>query len=737
MDYEQGLSNPSTATAPAKEYGKLPPEELDTEFKKEFPPDPKIGSEMNDGARVWKVYRKEAMAFDNALLDGWSGTLDILLIFAGLFSAVATAFVIESYQFLQPDNAAYTAAALYILVAASNHSTGITLPPPPDLSFASSPTRWINGLWFTSILLSLAVALLSILVKQWITEYRARNNASAKSSRDWARRREVYFKSLNAWPVAELVTLLPVLLHLSLFIFIASVVVFLCALDRGIGIWVIVLGSSLAFFYAGCTLVPLWIPECPTSTPLAHQLRRVMLPPLSLLLLACSAGYAGFLRVRRVFEKHITRIRYQRPRTGARSSNNDFLLPIVSDALPPQVASFPEILEQSRTRIDALYRDPSGISNRLFDERDHLDASALSWLISEVSDSNAVAVGIQALGAVHPTSTLADLLRVQSRVVNFDGETARTRSAVGISAAERLRVRRSTLAVARSGDASSYFNMESLFDIGDPNIPELALWSAATEPLIGNAADPRFRTGCITSTALLELRARAARISELSPVPRIRDTLLSHMLDCLLCCDFDQFSDQDWDLVIDAICPRGFSLYAAMRSTGIHKPLAVADLLSQVTAHAHGLNTEREPLATMLIPCLIIPSPSSSGESLLHLPFLLGALDSPRVLKRFTANQLCQLMEVFRLTVIRVALRQYTVRRTAIVKILPRLWRAVTRAVDFGFPLTDSTAFRREACQVFRIGLLGCLMSPNGDPECLTIILLASAALGPPGQFGR
>ncbi|KZV95962.1 hypothetical protein EXIGLDRAFT_589015, partial [Exidia glandulosa HHB12029] len=120
----------------------------------------------------WKVYRKEAEIFDRALLQGWSETLDILLIFAGLFSAVATAFVIESYQSLQPDNAAYAATALYILVAVSNHSTGMTLPPPADLAYKSSTSRWINGLWFTSILLSLSVALLSILAKQWITEYR-------------------------------------------------------------------------------------------------------------------------------------------------------------------------------------------------------------------------------------------------------------------------------------------------------------------------------------------------------------------------------------------------------------------------------------------------------------------------------------------------------------------------------------------------------------------------------------
>ncbi|KZV97126.1 hypothetical protein EXIGLDRAFT_704168 [Exidia glandulosa HHB12029] len=248
MDYHLGPENAGAEAQIQPKVYTLEQEALDTEFRKEFPPDPQIGSEMADGARVWRVYRKEADAYDNALLEGWTATLDGLLIFAGLFSAVVTAFVIESYQFLQLDNTAYTATALYILVAASNHSTGIALPPPPDLGFSSSASRWINGLFFTSILISLIVAFLSILVKQWITEYRSRNRASAKSPRDWARRREVYSRALERWPVAEIVSFLPVLLHLSLFLFFAGLVAFLWALDQSIGIWIIVLGLTLPFY---------------------------------------------------------------------------------------------------------------------------------------------------------------------------------------------------------------------------------------------------------------------------------------------------------------------------------------------------------------------------------------------------------------------------------------------------------------------------------------------------------
>ncbi|KZV98631.1 hypothetical protein EXIGLDRAFT_606763, partial [Exidia glandulosa HHB12029] len=124
---------------------------------------------MDDNARVWTVFRDEATTHDNNMLEGWSKTLDILLIFAGLFSAVATAFVIESYKLLQPDNEEYIAAALYALLAATNNDTALRMvsaPSSPNTT-PSRESRWVNGLWFTSLFLSLAVALLCILVKQW------------------------------------------------------------------------------------------------------------------------------------------------------------------------------------------------------------------------------------------------------------------------------------------------------------------------------------------------------------------------------------------------------------------------------------------------------------------------------------------------------------------------------------------------------------------------------------------
>lgn len=236
---------------------------------------------------MWKVYRDEATAHDATMLDGWNKSLDILLIFvrlvvlnmlmltvrsrpqAALFSAVATAFLIESYKLLQPDSADYMSATLYaILVAINNSSTTGMVPAPP--SAVSNPTavsRWINGLWFTSLFSSLAVSLLCILVKQWLSEYSSRIAASSKNPRHWAHRRGFYFQGITAWRLSGFISLLPVGLHFALFLFFAGLGLFLWTLDRAVGIVIVSLSGCLVGFYTVATLVPLWRPESPTATP--------------------------------------------------------------------------------------------------------------------------------------------------------------------------------------------------------------------------------------------------------------------------------------------------------------------------------------------------------------------------------------------------------------------------------------------------------------------------------------
>ncbi|KAF8887553.1 hypothetical protein BD779DRAFT_1391949, partial [Infundibulicybe gibba] len=51
----------------------------------------------------WKDLYGKADRFDKEFCGGWNSEIDALLTFAGLFSAVVTAFTVESYKLLQPD----------------------------------------------------------------------------------------------------------------------------------------------------------------------------------------------------------------------------------------------------------------------------------------------------------------------------------------------------------------------------------------------------------------------------------------------------------------------------------------------------------------------------------------------------------------------------------------------------------------------------------------------------------
>ncbi|KZV97514.1 hypothetical protein EXIGLDRAFT_747026 [Exidia glandulosa HHB12029] len=202
MDYTG--SAPPRRSEPPGYTASYPPEELKTEFQRKYPPDP-FGEEMAASARVWKVFKDEATKHDKTLLDGWNKTLDILLIFAGLFSAVATAFVVESYKLLQPDYEEYIATTLFAALSSRNVSgvpqdSTIDLRNPADFAPKRS-SRWLNGMWFTSLVLSLLVAFLCILLKQWLEEYNGRISAPFPSVRQWARRRTLYFDGLTNWAV--------------------------------------------------------------------------------------------------------------------------------------------------------------------------------------------------------------------------------------------------------------------------------------------------------------------------------------------------------------------------------------------------------------------------------------------------------------------------------------------------------------------------------------------------------
>ncbi|KAH7097518.1 hypothetical protein BKA62DRAFT_716246 [Auriculariales sp. MPI-PUGE-AT-0066] len=241
------------------------------EFEKRYPPD-RYGDEANDNARVWKIYRDRASDSDQDLIDGWNKTLDILLIFAGLFSAVTTTFVLESYKLLQPDYTEVLARAfLSTQLGGSNSSNPVDVEDPDDFT-APTPARLVNALWFISLALALFVSLLAILAKQWLGEYDSRMRAPVASSRRWVSRHIVFSRGLARWKLDAFISALPMALHISLFLFFIGLIVFLWDIDRVIAGVLLVSSVLLLLFYVGAAIAPLFSGDCPTATPALRQI---------------------------------------------------------------------------------------------------------------------------------------------------------------------------------------------------------------------------------------------------------------------------------------------------------------------------------------------------------------------------------------------------------------------------------------------------------------------------------
>ncbi|KAF9255872.1 hypothetical protein L218DRAFT_1029417, partial [Marasmius fiardii PR-910] len=180
--------------------------------------------------KSWDVLMKAIDTREDEQVEGYKDDIDTLLVFAGLFSAVVTAFTIESYQWLQEDPADTSAALLnstiillmQIAQQSSQSSSPSTITPPTQpLPFtASASVVRINTFWFLSLTLALVDALFGLLCKQWLREHKRQTNTQTPGQA--LALRWLHYRSFEEWHVPKILASLPILLELSLFLFFAG-----------------------------------------------------------------------------------------------------------------------------------------------------------------------------------------------------------------------------------------------------------------------------------------------------------------------------------------------------------------------------------------------------------------------------------------------------------------------------------------------------------------------------------
>ncbi|KAH9063217.1 hypothetical protein EDB87DRAFT_223880 [Lactarius vividus] len=219
------------------------------------------------------MYLEMATEEDKKMAENWKADADGILIFTGLFSAAVASLISVSIQDIRPnpqDTSNFYLANIYRTVADPNQSNISSLPASPPPFSPPNYAVWVNSLWFLSLVIGLTCALLATLLQQWARRY-LKSTQPRYSPHKRARIRAFFAEGVEKFLLPWAVEVLPTLLHISLFLFFAGLVVFLCNVNITIfGLVFSWVGVCTALY--GCiTSVPLFCHDSPYYTPLSSS----------------------------------------------------------------------------------------------------------------------------------------------------------------------------------------------------------------------------------------------------------------------------------------------------------------------------------------------------------------------------------------------------------------------------------------------------------------------------------
>ena len=172
---------------------------------------------------------------------------------------------------LSPDTSGQTVLSLQqISQQLSGLSNGTYVGPQEYPPFSPSTSIvCVNAMWILSLIVSIACALLATLMQQWAREYVQLPKLPA-IPRERAHVRSFLFFGLQQFGMSYAVELIPTLLHLSVFLFFAGLVVFLFTISRTVAIITSISVGVFSIAYIALTLLPCVYLNCPYRTPLSN-----------------------------------------------------------------------------------------------------------------------------------------------------------------------------------------------------------------------------------------------------------------------------------------------------------------------------------------------------------------------------------------------------------------------------------------------------------------------------------
>ena len=183
-----------------------------------------------------------------------------------MFSAVASAFIIQVDSQLQPDTGEETAALLRVLIYQNNKTAfGDNVPTLPQ-STGPSPTMVnVQAILFASLSASLLSAFLAMLGKQWLNRYASTDMRGSAIERSQHRQRKL--DGIARWYFDFVMESLPLMLQVALLLLGCGLSRYLW--DTNITIASVVIGVTAfgLLFYLFILVAGTASEECPYQTP--------------------------------------------------------------------------------------------------------------------------------------------------------------------------------------------------------------------------------------------------------------------------------------------------------------------------------------------------------------------------------------------------------------------------------------------------------------------------------------
>ena len=188
---------------------------------------------------------------------------------AALFAGFLSAFLIELLHRLEPDPMDIIQDVLiYQTQMMRNSSLGPYVPAefsPPEYIVV------VNALFYGSLGVILLAAFIAMLIKTWVREF-DRGLRAMSMPEQRAKTREFRYLGMERWKLIEMVGILPLLIHLSLFLFAIGLVLFLSHLSEpSFGVTIAIFGIGVLYY-----VITTWISVFVASSPFHSHLSRAL-----------------------------------------------------------------------------------------------------------------------------------------------------------------------------------------------------------------------------------------------------------------------------------------------------------------------------------------------------------------------------------------------------------------------------------------------------------------------------